>query len=344
MAALSVEMSLNFSTLNETDVREGIIAPFLKELGYETGTVNDIRRAVSLRYPYDHLGRKKRGKDRPLKGEADYVMTLKTGDAHLRWVIEAKGGNEPLDADAIDQAYTYARHPEVGAVMYAVCNGREFSLFRTPVVPHATPPLFQGSWPDWKSNMALRDIIEPNALRTYFREITEISGQPLGYGLGSSESLKFGFIRYEEVDPSIHRELYNINHPLLCGQMDRSPDGLLRLAITIGHHNQAMQERILKWGLGDNLLTSDDTRLSDHARSPSVFKGGRQLIFPKGGAIFNRLGEEIILEEDLVANHEIEASGHLEDGIFKGRIAVHTIVPSRAADVINKGVFQIRLR
>lgn len=48
----------NFEELNETDVREEIIAPLLRELGYRSGTENDVIREQLLKYPRSYLGRK----------------------------------------------------------------------------------------------------------------------------------------------------------------------------------------------------------------------------------------------------------------------------------------------
>ena len=44
---------------NEQDVREEIATPFLKALGYQSGTANDIEREHRLRYAAMQLGRKK---------------------------------------------------------------------------------------------------------------------------------------------------------------------------------------------------------------------------------------------------------------------------------------------
>jgi hypothetical protein len=57
----------NFDRWNEQDVREDIIAPLLKKLGYEKDTENDMYRGEHLRLKYykEILGRPKK-EDRPL--------------------------------------------------------------------------------------------------------------------------------------------------------------------------------------------------------------------------------------------------------------------------------------
>ena len=110
---------LDFTNLNETDVREEILAPLIRSLGYRSGTENDVIREQSLRYPRAFLGRKKPGQDPVLRGKADYILDARNA---VRWVIEAKAPDVELDLDAVEQAYTYASHPEVRAVYFVLSN------------------------------------------------------------------------------------------------------------------------------------------------------------------------------------------------------------------------------
>ena len=103
---------LNFEGMNETDVREEFVTPLLRSLGYRSGGTHNVIRELSLRYPRDSLGRKK-PTDPLLRGKADYICEA---DRRIRWVVEAKAPEEDLGSDDVEQAYTYARHPEVRAV------------------------------------------------------------------------------------------------------------------------------------------------------------------------------------------------------------------------------------
>jgi hypothetical protein len=58
-------------------------------------------------------------------------------DETWRWVIEAKPPAEEIGNKEIWQAYSYAKHHEVRAVMYCVCNGKELKIFRTDFAPEA---------------------------------------------------------------------------------------------------------------------------------------------------------------------------------------------------------------
>ena len=103
---------MDITRLNEADVREEIIAPLIRELGYQSASAHNVFREQSLRYPRIYSGRKGAQKDFVLRGKADYIR--EAGGA-VRWVIEAKAPACPINADDIEQAWTYANHPGVRA-------------------------------------------------------------------------------------------------------------------------------------------------------------------------------------------------------------------------------------
>jgi hypothetical protein len=69
VAVRGAELMASESTLSEAAVREEIIAPILKELGYRSNSVNDIRYELNLRYPRDFLGHKKPTTDHPFEAK-----------------------------------------------------------------------------------------------------------------------------------------------------------------------------------------------------------------------------------------------------------------------------------
>ncbi len=103
----------------------------LRELGYRSNTKNDIRYEVNLRYPKDFLGLKK-DTDPPLRGKADYVC--KAG-GRVAWVIEAKSSEADITADAVQQAYTYACHPEIRSVYFCLSTDSQFRVYATDATP-----------------------------------------------------------------------------------------------------------------------------------------------------------------------------------------------------------------
>ena len=60
-----------FDRMGEADVREEILAPLVKLLGYRSGTKYDVLReqTLTLRYPKTSLGRKNPAKDVALRGK-----------------------------------------------------------------------------------------------------------------------------------------------------------------------------------------------------------------------------------------------------------------------------------
>src|ERR1019366_7057595 len=63
----------DFSSMNETDVREMIVRPLIESLGYRYGTEANIRTEQTLRYGMAFLGRKNPKRDPDLVGRADYI-------------------------------------------------------------------------------------------------------------------------------------------------------------------------------------------------------------------------------------------------------------------------------
>ena len=118
---------LDFQTLGtnpdfkEDSVREVIILPILKELGYQQ---NSIIRSKTLTHPFIKIGSKKR----KITLVPDYCLTI---EDNIAWVLDAKSPEENIiDSDHIEQVYSYASHPEVRSAYFALCNGLEFFVYR----------------------------------------------------------------------------------------------------------------------------------------------------------------------------------------------------------------------
>lgn len=121
----------NNPDFKEDSVREVIILPLLKSLGY---TENNIIRSKTLQHPFLKIGSKKR----KINLIPDYLLKIENNYA---WVLDAKAPNENIkEGDHIEQVYCYASHPEVRSLYFALCNGVEFSLFKTS--GYDTPVLY----------------------------------------------------------------------------------------------------------------------------------------------------------------------------------------------------------
>lgn len=110
----------DFSTYNETDVRENFIAPLLKLLGYGKNTVNNVltEQSLKLKEPFQRIGRK--------NIRIDYVPTIRLKSF---WIIEAKPGYVDLEIGDFLQAYFYAIHPEMQVQYIVLCNGKRIDIY-----------------------------------------------------------------------------------------------------------------------------------------------------------------------------------------------------------------------
>ena len=107
----------------EDSVRETIILPILKRLGY---TDENIVRSKKLEHPILKLGSNKKI---PITLIPDYLLR---SDVGYLFVLDAKSPrNKITDSENVEQVYSYAMHPEVYCSFFALCNGISFSLYRT---------------------------------------------------------------------------------------------------------------------------------------------------------------------------------------------------------------------
>ncbi len=113
--------TIDFSSWNETEVREEFVIQLLHLLGYRKGTSHDIEmeKSLALSEPYHQVGRK--------RVVLDYAPSLRL---RYFWIIEAKPGNEkPMQFKDLLQAHLYAVHPEVQARFIVLCNGYELRVY-----------------------------------------------------------------------------------------------------------------------------------------------------------------------------------------------------------------------
>jgi len=118
----------NFAALSDPDfkedsVREELLVPMIKALGYAPMGDAKVIRSKTLVHPYVSIG----SQPRKISIIPDYVFM--SGGKAL-WVLDAKGPSEDIvKSSHVEQAYSYAIHPEIRAELYALCNGHEFVLY-----------------------------------------------------------------------------------------------------------------------------------------------------------------------------------------------------------------------
>jgi len=125
---MDVLKDFNYAVLSnpeygEDSVREEIIFPIIRSLGYSSDGNNKIIRSRKLLHPFVSIGSQKK----KISIIPDYVMEI---DGKPSWIMEVKAPNQDiLNTKYTEQAYSYAIHSEIRALYYALCNGKEFLLY-----------------------------------------------------------------------------------------------------------------------------------------------------------------------------------------------------------------------
>lgn len=138
----------------EDSVREEIIAPLLRALGFAAHGPARIRRSVPLAHPYVSIG----SNSKKINIFPDYLLCV--DDGRIVCALDAKAPSESVsDAHHLSQAYTYAIHRDVQASHYALCNGRDFVLFRVADMSPTPTFAFQIAelpvrWPEVQSKLS----------------------------------------------------------------------------------------------------------------------------------------------------------------------------------------------
>ncbi|MNK67064.1 hypothetical protein D3C87_863960 [compost metagenome] len=150
---------LNNPEFKEDSVREEIILPILKELGYSSGKPNQIIRSRTLQHPFVSIG----SQERKINIIPDYVFEI---DGKPCWVLDAKSPSESvIKSKNVEQAYSYAIHSEIRVQFFALCNGKEFALYNIseikPVLHFEIQalPLY---WETLKSILAPEKLLSEN--------------------------------------------------------------------------------------------------------------------------------------------------------------------------------------
>ena len=114
---------LDNSEFKEDSVREEIILPIIRQLGYSANKPNQIIRSRNLKHPYVSIGSKRK----EIYIIPDYLFEVSQKPA---WILDAKAPTELITKSKhVEQAYSYAIHPEVRVKLFELCNGREFALY-----------------------------------------------------------------------------------------------------------------------------------------------------------------------------------------------------------------------
>lgn len=345
---------------NETDVREEIAAPFLAALGYARGTSNDIAREPALSYERQFLGRKKQT-DPPLRGRADYVLTVVGAG---RWVLETKAPSQRIDIDVIEQAISYARHPEVGATYAVILNGIRLTVHHVSKVS-TEAPLVDLPVSDPKSlALQVSALLSPSAIRRDCSPPTVDIGLPLSEGLRSRAEVRGGSIHHE-------RTSWSSNLPLPAQLQNRLDDMCRRLSgfhvsVTGGTVIRDSASRIrarltwamphdemLRFALDKKLMEVDyialASQISTNPSAPTTFDVIGEIEVREGETMFNLAQWNTETAGiQMRMRYAGWATGYIEDYVFQGTFSAsyycsYPAVPVLSLEMQTAGTFRIQI-
>jgi len=329
----------DFSRMNETDVRENIVSPLLKEMRYRHSTANDIITEQTLRYPKSYIGRKKK-QDPEIRGKADYILEV---DRRIRWVIEVKAPGVVIGPDDIDQAFSYAFHPEVRALYFVVTNGREFRVYQTLEGPNL-PPVLLLEYKTLKENFhSLNNLLSPESLKRDYPDFVLDTGKPLASGFRSFAKIEFGKINYTQ-NSFGYAPLNGMNIFVSEGSLERLEDGGLVAYLKTQSPFQQMQELNKILGMEAFEIISADEKISETPSKPTVFSCDINYVIPRGTPLFNfTTGSHQAALQDITVNNHTEARGYLSGNNFSGDFFASLNLSILPTPVSMNGVFEIKI-
>jgi len=280
--------ALPFETMNETDVREAILRPLLHDLGWKLGTTANIRTEITLSYRKRFLGHAK-DTDPDLVGRADYICDL-VGVA--RWIVEAKAPSHPLTQYDVNQAHSYASHPEVNATYFLLCNGREFRLYQTSYIvepilafPHHDLPM---QWTE------LLKVLSPAALMNRHAspfspraKLEKDPGSALAPGWAPQARVMGGWLLFKGVVEADASKMSILSQAIgrrgtIVGEYAyRTLQSHIRLDLQVVHATTAIDELSNLMGLSQYSLECADPTVSDDVLHPTIFTGQIKGIIPE---------------------------------------------------------------
>ena len=317
--------------LNEQDVREEILAPILSSLGYSTFGPNQINREREIRYPYQQLGRKgKKGKKR-LIAKPDYELSA---GPHHKIVIEAKSTKINISEDDIDQAYTYAAHPEVKAVVYIVTNGRKIFIFHTF---NANPyqPIREINYAELKFLPESLIFLAPNNVQQNFPLPKKDLGVPIIVARSSSKMRGAGQLAFSHGENIILGQNQDMaiisDHPsdISDCEIKRKDDGRIQIHFDAISRNKYVRDFQEKIGFNTINAIAHDAYISTDFNKPTLFTGDYNLILDSGTEMLDPAsGQRVLIPIDLMILQRFSAlvviNGDIANFMFEGKMSMYT--------------------
>lgn len=326
--------------MNETDVRENVVSPLLRELGYRHSSSNDIITEQTLRYPKAYIGRKKIGKDQDIRGKADYILEV---EKRLRWVVEVKAPEIDITINDIEQAYSYAYHPEVRAIYFMVTNGKEFRLFQTINGPDA-PCIMLTTYDDLKSNFQqLSNVLSPTSLQRDYSGFILDTGKPLAPGLRSFAKIISGKISYSNNSMNLP-SIKGMNIFISEGAIQRMDNGGMVAYLKTEPPFQQFQDYNKLLGLEAFDVFTESEFISSDPANPTVFTSELNYTLHKGTPLYDfTSGKYHLAPVDIFVQTNTIATGILNGDKFYGTFKVNFIMQVLRISMDMLGEFEVRI-
>lgn len=150
---------LENQSFKEDSVREEIIAPIIRKVGYRPSGDIRVERGKALSHPFVIIGSKKR----EVKIIPDYTLFFKE---KALMILDAKApGKEIYKSKHVEQAYSYAIHPDIRCEYYSLCNGQELIIYSI----HEWEPIFRidlssvdEKWEELKKHLHPKFLLMPD--------------------------------------------------------------------------------------------------------------------------------------------------------------------------------------
>ena len=183
-----------------------------------------------------------------------------------RWILEIKAPKEEITQDTIEQAISYARHPEVSATYAAVFNGKRFVVMHNSQRSTSDPLIDIDVSSPHELAEQVRGLLSPASIKRDCSAPIVDLGLPLADGFRSNANITGGVIIYSDFAWESNVELPSESKPQL-DEMCRMLRGY-RAAITGGLVRRDELSRIrarLDWSVPHSKLLefAQDTRLMD---------------------------------------------------------------------------------
>jgi hypothetical protein len=120
----------------EDSVKENIVNPILRQLGYGTSGPHQVMPAKAVTNPFLYLG----ASQHKVSILPDYL--LRADDANAFTLGVTAPSVNIHRGEVAEQAFAYAIHPEIRTFFYGLCNGRELCVYKwTRVEPVLAIPV-----------------------------------------------------------------------------------------------------------------------------------------------------------------------------------------------------------